>query len=156
MVTVFVGLSQVAQGQSSALRFFEVTNPSEAVGFFANRNHFAALLYALILFAAAWAVEASAHFRFDDLRHNRRDTAAGAGGQLYGARRPASAQAMARSRAGLGLTILALVGGFALAFSDRRGTGSGARGRRSASKLLGFAVALALLRHPIRPLSHSP
>src|SRR5262245_3564986 len=50
IVSVFVGLSQVAQGPQSVLRFFQITNQGEAVGFFANRNHFAALLYALTLF----------------------------------------------------------------------------------------------------------
>ena len=58
MVSVFVGLIQVAQGQESPLRFFAITNPTEAVGFFANRNHFAALLYCLMVFAIAWTVEA--------------------------------------------------------------------------------------------------
>ena len=52
---VALGLSQVAGGPTSSLRFFAYTNPTEAVGFFANRNHFAALLYIVILFAAAWA-----------------------------------------------------------------------------------------------------
>jgi hypothetical protein len=37
-------LLQVAQGPR-LLRLFAVTNLSEAVGFFANRNHFAALLF---------------------------------------------------------------------------------------------------------------
>jgi hypothetical protein len=53
VLSVFVGLIQVAQGPESPLRFFAYTNLTEAVGFFANRNHFAALLYALIMFAAA-------------------------------------------------------------------------------------------------------
>src|SRR5690606_2666127 len=43
ILSVFLGLLQVAQGPKSALRFFTFTNPTEAVGFFANRNHFAAL-----------------------------------------------------------------------------------------------------------------
>ena len=59
IVSVFVGLIQVAQGEQSPLRFFEITNPTEAVGFFANRNHFAALLYCLMLFAVAWTVQRS-------------------------------------------------------------------------------------------------
>ena len=59
MVSVAIGLLQVAQGPSSPLRFFEFTNPTEAVGFFANRNHFAALLYCLTLIAAAWMLECS-------------------------------------------------------------------------------------------------
>ena len=49
IIGVFVGLFQVAGGPESPLRYFEITNPTEAVGFFANRNHFAALLYCLIL-----------------------------------------------------------------------------------------------------------
>jgi hypothetical protein len=53
VVSVFVGLAQLSQGLTSPLRFFTFTNRSEAVGFFANRNHFAALLYTVLLFAAA-------------------------------------------------------------------------------------------------------
>lgn len=43
--SVLLGFLQVAQGPSSPLRLFEFTNLTEAVGFFANRNHFSALLY---------------------------------------------------------------------------------------------------------------
>ena len=57
VITAMLGLLQVAQGPSSALRFFAFTNSNEAVGFFANRNHFAALLYVLMLFAAAWVTD---------------------------------------------------------------------------------------------------
>ena len=59
IISVFVGLTQVAQGPGSALRVFDFTNTTEAVGFFANRNHFAALLYALTLYGAAWAIYAA-------------------------------------------------------------------------------------------------
>ncbi|MGH8051436.1 MAG: O-antigen ligase family protein [Arenimonas sp.] len=41
---IFLGFAQLAQGKTSALRLYEVTNTTEAVGFFANRNHFASLL----------------------------------------------------------------------------------------------------------------
>lgn len=51
-----VGVLQVLQGPGSALRFFEISNRSEAVGFFANRNHFAAQLYVTLLFGVAWFV----------------------------------------------------------------------------------------------------
>src|SRR5215471_14390781 len=60
IVSVFIGLSQVAQGPQSVRRFFEITNLTDAVGFFANRNHFAALLYSLTLFSAVWVIEAAA------------------------------------------------------------------------------------------------
>lgn len=38
-----LGLTQVAQGPESALRFYDTTNPDSAVGFFSNRNHQASL-----------------------------------------------------------------------------------------------------------------
>lgn len=53
VVSVFLGLIQLAQGQTSPLRFYEFTNAGDAVGFFANRNHFAALLYSSMLLVAA-------------------------------------------------------------------------------------------------------
>lgn len=53
-LALLVGFIQVLQGADSDLRFFEFTNPSEAVGFFANRNHFAAQLYTTLVFAAIW------------------------------------------------------------------------------------------------------
>lgn len=45
LLSVPFGLLQVSQGADSELRFYSPTNHHEAVGFFANRNHFAALLY---------------------------------------------------------------------------------------------------------------
>lgn len=53
-IAVMIGLLQVAQGPASPLRFFAITNKSEAVGFFANRNHFAAHLYVALVFAVVW------------------------------------------------------------------------------------------------------
>jgi hypothetical protein len=57
IVSAFLGLLQIAQGPASRLRFFAATNLTEAVGFFANRNHFAAFLYVVLLFAAVWAID---------------------------------------------------------------------------------------------------
>jgi O-antigen ligase len=139
LASVFLGLAQVSEGPASALRFFTVTNTSEAVGFFANRNHFAASLYACTLIAAAWAVEAAA------------PPASGRGkldtlwvlGVLAGFTALVilvAGQAIARSRAGLGLTIVALVGAVALAFRDRRNV-SGV----TPTRLLFAATALATM-----------
>jgi O-antigen ligase len=152
LVSVFLGLIQVSQGPSSPLRFFEFTNPAEAVGFFANRNHLAALLYALTLLAAAWAIDAT-------LTAQSRSTQSG-GGRNDAAAVVAivasftillilvSAQAMARSRAGLGLTIIALFGAFALAYSDRRvmsGSGRRVSFGVTPAKILAGATALAIV-----------
>lgn len=141
LVSLLLGLLQVAQGPTSPLRFFAFTNTADAVGFFANRNHFAALLYVLTLFAAAFAFNAAVKDAAIDARR-RTDTAAIAvmiasfavlvaliGGQL-----------MARSRAGLGLTIVALVGALALAISDRR-----SRQNVTPARLIFAATAVALL-----------
>lgn len=54
VVSVALGLVQLAQGPQSPLRLFETTNNFEAVGFFANRNHFAALCFTLLTMLAAW------------------------------------------------------------------------------------------------------
>ncbi len=138
-IGVFVGLIQVAQGPASPLRFFEFSNPREAVGFFANRNHFAASLYCLTLFAAAWAavlfVGQSGHTR----RYETANIAAlAACFTLLVAL--VAAQAMARSRAGLGLTLAALVGAFSLIVSER---GSSSEGRTT--KLLAGVFGLAVI-----------
>jgi O-antigen ligase len=111
----------VAQGTGSPLRFFEVTNRSEAVGFFANRNHFAALNYMLLLFAAAWI----ANSLLDPKEHLAAKRLTGTKLVMLLACMTifivfVAAQAMARSRAGLGLTVLAMIGAFALVMAARQ------------------------------------
>ena len=141
ILSVLTGLLQVAQGQSSPLRFFAFTNTTEAVGFFANRNHFAALLYTVTVFAAAWAVDATSPAvqpaplqqpAFDP----KRLIAMIAGFTIVVIL--VGAQAMARSRAGLGLTILALFAALALALSDKRNTAG-----LTPAKLMAGAVVFA-------------
>ena len=51
-LSVVIGLAQVAQGSGSVIQPYG----EGSVGFFLNRNHYAAFLYALIPFAAAWVV----------------------------------------------------------------------------------------------------
>ena len=121
VVSVFVGLIQVAQGPESPLRFFAITNPTEAVGFFANRNHFAALAYTLMLFAVAWAVHAATALavRLQRRQYEAMPILAAIGGftvlVLF-----LAGEAMARSRAGLGLTMAALFGALALGLPNQR------------------------------------
>jgi O-antigen ligase len=121
VISVFLGLSQIAGGPASALRFFTITNPTEAVGFFANRNHFAAFLYAVLLFTAVWAIDIG--FRIRSWREAASSHTAiilelTAIFVVFVA--VIGAQAMARSRAGLLLTMVALLAIFALAFRDSR------------------------------------
>ena len=141
LLSVFLGLSQVAQGPSSPLRFFDFSNMTEAIGFFANRNHFAALLYSVTLFAIAWAIDA-ALAAGNGAPRKKYDTPNVVGLTASSTLLVAlvAGQAMARSRAGLGLTIVALVGAIALAFADRRRTSG-----LTPIRILVGSVALAVI-----------
>jgi O-antigen ligase len=141
VVSVFLGLLQVAQGEASPLRFFSITNPTEAVGFFANRNHFAALLYTVLLFAAVWAIDIGFKTKsWTDVRSFESATVMAVMAIFVVFIVVLAGEAMARSRAGLALTIVALLAVFVLGFADRRnapGTGP--------SKLLLVATILAII-----------
>jgi len=154
MVSVGLGLLQVAQGPASPLRFYALTNTSEAVGFFAYRNHYSALLYCLVLIAAAFAVAAVADFARAGLalkstRSTPHVIAALASFTVLFIL--VGAQVMARSRAGLGLTVVALFAAFALAYVAPVGvTGSqrsahAGHATRGATRLLVAAISLAVL-----------
>ena len=150
--TAFVGLAQVAQGPNSPLRPYPFTNPSEAVGFFANRNHFAALVNVMLPFVTAWTVYLMAP------QENDRPSSGDAG--IFDTRMIISAiagftvlvallaaEAMARSRAGLGLAIVALACCYVLTWtgqarSERRAAPRKSRGLTS-SRLILAAVGLA-------------
>ncbi|WP_132032302.1 O-antigen ligase family protein [Aquabacter spiritensis] len=113
-----LGLLQLAQGPSSALRFFAFTNVADPVGFFANRNHFAALLYSGVVFAVAWALDAAG--RIQQSRKARRPTTEGLVLLIAAATVLTvliCVQLMTRSRAGLGLTVFAIAGASALFFA---------------------------------------
>jgi len=144
LASAFLGLVQLALGPYSGLRPYGFTNLSEAVGFFANRNHFAALLYCLTLLAAAWVAYAMA------------EIAEGPERSIFAASTIiplvatftvlvvlVAAQTMARSRAGLGLTIVALVGALLLTVANRQRT-SGMTGRRLILGATAVAVILAM------------
>jgi O-antigen ligase len=141
VVSVFIGLTQVAQGSSSPLRFFSVTNPTEAVGFFANRNHFAALLYAVLVFAAVWAIDVG--FKIgtsSDIRTLASSKIAGPTAIFLIFIIVIAGEAMARSRAGLALTMVALLAAFGLAFMDQR-----RRAGTQANKFLFVIMTVAVL-----------
>jgi len=116
-----VGLIQVAQGPSSPLRFFSFTSNVEAVGFFANRNHFAALMYTILLFGAAWATEvAFTAGSWKDRKNLETASIAVLTASFLGLVILIAAEALTRSRAGLALMIFAAFGAFALPMTDRR------------------------------------
>jgi hypothetical protein len=140
IVSAFLGLLQVAQGPSSPLRFFQSNmERGEAVGFFLNRNDFAALLYVVLLFAGPWAIYIA--LKAVSWKQAKRAvsivmlTAAFLGLIVL-----IATEAMAHSRAGIVLTIVAVAGIFAMASGERRNvSGIGP------SKLLVGATLLAVM-----------
>ncbi len=56
VLNLILGLAQLAQGPASRLRFYDETNPGDAVGLFANRNHYAALLYCGLILGAGYFI----------------------------------------------------------------------------------------------------
>jgi O-antigen ligase len=139
IISAFLGLIQVAQGPTSHLRLFATVSNTEAVGFFANRNDFAALLYVILLFAGAWAIDLA--FKAVSWRHVKRAASIVLLTAVFLVLIVLIAtEAMARSRAGLVLTMVALAGIFAMVFAERRnasGIGPG--------KLLLGATLLAVM-----------
>ena len=99
---------QMAGGENSGLRFYEITNPTEAVGFFANRNHFAAQLYVTLILSGIWlAIAASRLLRSRALQTPQALVLTAAAVFLVSI---VAGLAMTRSRAGILLGILALAG----------------------------------------------
>ena len=140
LASVFVGLIQVAQGPSSPLRFFEFTNVSETVGFFANRNHFAALLYCLLFLVAAFAADAAAALgRAHSQKQFKTTPIVTLALSFTIIVVLIAAQAMARSRAGLILTSVALLAVLATAQSPRAAKGA------TYGKLVFGATVLAII-----------
>jgi O-antigen ligase len=59
LLNFLLGLAQLGDGEQSSLRLYRPTNPLDAVGFFANRNHFAELLVMALpptVVGTAWLV----------------------------------------------------------------------------------------------------
>lgn len=136
VTSVVLGLAQLAGGTDSPLRFYTITNENEAVGFFANRNHYASLLAVslplVIVGTAAW------YRRRDDLGP------ATMFGVLVGTGMVALlilGLAMSRSRAGLVLGMLAVLLSLpmVLKLRERR---SGAR--RTLVAAVGVALVLVV------------
>ncbi len=55
--SLLLGALQMIAGAGSRLYLYAITNPGAAVGLFANRNHHAAFVYALVPFAAVFAAD---------------------------------------------------------------------------------------------------
>jgi len=141
LASAFLGIAQLAGGEQSPLRFYSVTNPSDAVGFFANRNHLAALLYVSMLLTAPWALDGV--FAFLEARREGRLAAGSLSSAclcgtlmfIFGV-----AEIATRSRAGVALTMLGAIGIAALMARDPRN-----RWKTVSLRLFGVAIAAVVL-----------
>jgi O-antigen ligase len=146
VASAVLGLLQLAGGPNSGLRFYAITNHTDAVGFFANRNHFAALLYTSMLLALCWMVETSINI----VRSSGRRRFASDVFMPFACASVAffvllAAQLTARSRAGLLLAIAALIAGLALSGMDRR---AASLGTRSVRIMIGMTAATIVFSLP--------
>lgn len=57
ILSAFVGLLQLSQNSANGFYLYP-EGPGDVVGFFANRNHFAALMYGVLPFSVAWVARA--------------------------------------------------------------------------------------------------
>jgi O-antigen ligase len=130
VTSVALGLVQLMQGPDSGLRFHAITNAQSSVGFFANRNHYAALLFSAVPFAAAWTMALAA-----DHRRPARLGAVSCGLALTAL---LLGLAMALSRAGALLGLCALV--LSVFLLDR----AESRSRRRATLALGIAASIGV------------
>lgn len=145
VVSVFLGLLQLAQGPESPLRFFAFTNREDAVGFFASRNCYAALLYAIMIFAVCWVIHEA--MVVGSLSVKTRFTTSAILWLFVSFTALVAfvgAQAMARSRAGIILSATALIGAFLIAATDRRSRDRGQGASRLLLGIMSFAIVFSL------------
>ncbi len=117
LASLFLGLLQIAGGPDSPLRFYSETNLDSAVGFFANRDHFADFLACAIPLAlATFAAPAGPPGPGRWMR---------VAAPLVLTSILVMGVAVTASRAGVILVVVALTGGFALAAPRARGVGLG-------------------------------
>lgn len=132
LANFLLGLFQLGGGQHSELRFYLPTNPNDAVGFFANRNHFAGLLamsLPLAMVATGWSITERLAGREISVLW----CIAGCTVVIL----LILGIAVSRSRAGLLLGMLSALASLPIAWN--------LRGRRGTKRLLAVAMGLALV-----------
>ncbi len=143
-LSLLLGFAQVAQGPQSELRFYGVTNPGEAVGLFANRNHFAAHLYVTLALAGMWFQMTAAN-SLEPGRLGTRSTLLFAAAAIFLVT-IVGGLAFARSRAGMMLAAGALAGIVAITLTQSRANPSArSLGHKATIAVLGFAAIFTVL-----------
>lgn len=131
LASVALGLAQAMYGPRGALRLYAYASNTTSVGFFANRNHYAAFLYSVLPFLAAWIIGVT-----EDRRPERYLTIVVSVlvfiAMIVGL-------AFSQSRGGLLIAGLAAIGGFALSYRHAGPTS------RKAMMILGVAAVVSAL-----------
>lgn len=133
VMMVPLGISQVAQGPHSDLRPYVPTNVHDAVGLFANRNHYASFLAAALALVMAHLVRSGSRPLPAATAHLLR-----VGWMLAGAMLLVGI-VLSRSRGGVGLAGIAMLVWLAVAYSRRR------HDKQTFRWLLGFVCVGGLL-----------
>ena len=143
-LSLLLGFLQMAQGPGSNLRFYDVTNPQEAVGLFANRNHFAAHLYVTLVLAATWyATTVGQTLKIGALGSRSMLWSTAAAVFLVSVM---AGLAMARSRAGVLLAIVGLAGIIPMVLSQQNDRQVGSvRSRLTVGRMFMLAVFFGLI-----------
>ena len=116
LVSVPLGLAQIVQGPTSELRFYTPTNDQQAVGLFANRNHYAALLYVGLALALGCFLTYDRHLRH---RLSAKGLMQAFGWTLMGGFLMVGLM-LSRSRAGVGLALLIIIAMSIVGYVRRR------------------------------------
>ncbi|MBT3070327.1 O-antigen ligase family protein [Rhodomicrobium sp. Az07] len=137
-LSLVIGFFQVAQGTGSSLRFYSRTNLTEAVGFFANRNHFAILLVVCLVLLGYWLTTA----KVDRWAFSSKLLLWVAIALVFVSF--LSGVMLARSRAGVLLAMLAIGGIAAIYFASRRRDASG-QGNYTRTRTVVSVALIAML-----------
>jgi O-antigen ligase len=142
-IALLLGFMQMVQGPFSAFRFYHVTNLTETVGFFANRNHFAAHLYVTLVLGAVWFLATANKVLKTHTFRSRSIVWLTAASVFLVA--VVAGLAMARSRAGLFLAAAALIGIVLMALKQNyQDEGRSRRGRVTSSRIAIVIVLCAV------------
>ena len=144
-LALLLGLVQILQGPTSPLRFFRITNNYDAVGFFANRNHFAAHLYVTLALTGVWIASTGRQVVRRGGLYSL--AAASTGGAVALLIVLTAGLAMAKSRAGVLIAMVVVVGIAAMAVLAPKAQDDDkirSRGTRAILLAVAFATLLAV------------
>lgn len=114
LISALLGIVQSLLGPAGPAHLFVSSNGDAVTGFFANRNHFAALLYCAVPLAAAWAIHNSRHGPADAPPRSGGEQRVALLASLATACVFVAVQPLSHSRAGIAFLMAAVAGAAAM------------------------------------------